>query len=303
MSDFDLRRLDVNLVVALQALLEEESVSGAARRLAVSQPAASRSLQKLRRHFGDQLLVRGRGTSTLTPFAVSLRPNVREAIRGLADVFASASRFEARTSERDFVVSASDFIVAVLGRRVVRRVAVEAPRCAVRFRPMPPPGVRVWAEELTRVDAIIGPRGMEPPGEMIELFDENWCCVIDADFAAGRSDWSATALGELDWVAAELQPGVLPGIEQLRARGIDARLAATTFSFSAVPFVVRGTRLAGLVHRRLADELAAAAGVSVLPIPGAMAGTKMFAFYDLARAHDPATTWFLDVVAEEARGL
>lgn len=303
MSDFDLRRLDVNLVVALQALLEEESVSGAARRLAVSQPAASRSLQKLRRHFGDQLLVRERGGSALTPFAVSLRPSVREVIRGLADVFASASRFEASTSERDFVVSASDFIVAVLGRRLVRRVAVEAPGCSVRFRPMPLPGVRVWAEELTRVDVIIGPRGMEPPGETVELFDETWCCVVDPELAAERDDWSTEALGELDWVAAELHPGVLPGIEQLRSRGINARLAATTFSFSAVPFVVRGTRLVGLLHRRLADELAPAAGVSVLPIPGAMSGTKMFAFYDSTRAHDPATEWFLDVVAQEAREL
>lgn len=300
-ADFDLRRLDVNLIVALQALLEEQNVSAAARRLGVSQPAASRSLQKLRRHFGDQLLVHGRGRSTPTPFAVALRPNVRDVVHGLSRVFASAGQFEPLTSERDFVVCATDYPIAVLGPRIIGRLAAEAPRCSVRFRPVPDRGRDTFAEHLTQVEAIVVPHGMDPPGESVDLFDDEWCCVLDAEHARTRDVWDVERLDALRWVATELHPGVVPGLDRLRARGLRARLAATTGTFTAVPYAVSGTDLAGIVQRRLADRLAETAGVTAIPLPGATAALNIVAFYDAARAQDPATRWFLDLLGEESR--
>lgn len=303
MASFDLRRLDVNLIVALQALLEEENVSAAARRLGVSQPAASRSLQKLRRHFGDPLLVRERGSLAMTPFAASLRPAVRQAVDVLSAVFASTGDFHAPTAERDFTVCASDYLIAVLGPRIIQQLAQSAPRCAVRFRALPPPAARSFAETLPNVDAIIVPHGMEPPGERLDLFTDMWCCVLDPAVARERAAWTPEALDSLEWVATELHPGVLPGVEHLRTRGLAVRLAATTTLFSAVPFAVRGTRRVGLVQRRLAEQIADAAGVTVVALPEPYPPLNLVAFYDPIRSRDPATRWFLDLLAREARTL
>ena len=120
----NLASLDLNLLVSLDALLQERSVTRAAARMGLSQPALSASLARLRRHFGDELLSRAGNEYRLTPLAVQLRDLARLALTGVERVFTAQTEFDPASSTREFSLLVSDYVVAVLGRldrRAARR--------------------------------------------------------------------------------------------------------------------------------------------------------------------------------------
>src|SRR4029453_12375404 len=114
-SEIKIANLDLNLLVSLDALLQERSVSRAATRLGLSQPALSASLSRLRRHFGDDLLARVGNRYELTPLAAQLVDVPSSAMAGVLRVFTSAEQFDARTASREFTVLMSDYATTVLG--------------------------------------------------------------------------------------------------------------------------------------------------------------------------------------------
>src|SRR3954452_15208537 len=111
----NLASLDLNLLVSLDALLQERSVTRAAARIGLSQPALSASLARLRRHFGDELLTRAGNEYRLTPLAVQLRDLARPALTGVERVFTAQTEFDPARSNREFHLLVSDYGVAVLG--------------------------------------------------------------------------------------------------------------------------------------------------------------------------------------------
>jgi DNA-binding transcriptional LysR family regulator len=109
-----MKRLDLNLLPQLQALLELRNVSRAAERLQLSQPATSAALARLRRHFGDDLLVRVGRAYELTPFAQALLPLVEEAMQHVQRATRIRSGFDPASSERTFVIAASDYAATLM---------------------------------------------------------------------------------------------------------------------------------------------------------------------------------------------
>lgn len=294
-STFDLRRLDLNLVVALSALLEERNVSAAARRLSVSQPAASQSLAKLRRHFDDDLLVRVDGRYELSALGSTLAPLVRTAIEDLTVLLGSTRAFDPTETAREFRVVMSDHAMLLFGGALVAAFHDRAPRGTLRFEQLPLPH-RI-KDSLRQVDALLMPRSIEPPGDAVPLFRDAWCLVVDASRADLARTWTHEEALARPWVAAEIH-GIVPGHEFLRRAGLEFRAAVTVPTFSAVPHVVAGTSLVGLVQRRLADRLAASTGTAVVGSPWPMPAFQVVAFHDRQRAQDPAVRWFLDLLAE-----
>ena len=109
-----MKNLDLNLLPHLQVLLELRNISRAAERLQLSQPATSAAMARLRRHFDDELLVRNGRTYDLTPFAQSLVPLVDEAMLHIQRATRVRSGFDPATSEREFVIAASDYAAALI---------------------------------------------------------------------------------------------------------------------------------------------------------------------------------------------
>jgi DNA-binding transcriptional LysR family regulator len=294
-STFDLRRLDLNLVVALSALLEERNISAAARRLSVTQPAASQSLAKLRRHFDDDLLVRVDGRYELTALGATLDPLVRTAIADLSVVLGSTRAFDPAETGREFRVSMSDHVLVLFGGALAGAFAARAPRAGLRFEPLPLPGR--LRDSLLQVDALLTPRSIEPPGETVPLFRDEWCLVVDRDRADLARTWTPEEALAQPWVTTEIH-GIVPGHEFLRRSGIEFELAVTVPTFSTVPYVVAGTPFVGLVQRRLAEHLADVTGTTVVAAPWPMPAIHLVAFHDRQRALDPAVRWFLDLLVE-----
>jgi DNA-binding transcriptional LysR family regulator len=136
-----LANLDLNLLVPLDALLRERSVTRAAASLGLSQPSLSSSLARLRRHFNDELLVRVGNSYELTPMAVQLRRRTEAALVSVERAFATESVFTPATSQREYRIVASDYPMAVLGGPVGRLLAERAPGireregCPMMLRP------------------------------------------------------------------------------------------------------------------------------------------------------------------------
>ncbi|MER8185853.1 LysR family transcriptional regulator [Kitasatospora sp. NPDC094015] len=126
-------QLDLNLLAALDALLEEGSVTGAAARLHVTAPAMSRSLGRIRRTTGDQILVRTGRTMTPTPYAIAVRAQVHELLQQVQGVLAPSRRLDLATLERTFTLRWHDSLVATSGPALLAAVRDQAPGVRLRF--------------------------------------------------------------------------------------------------------------------------------------------------------------------------
>ncbi|HKQ67741.1 MAG TPA: LysR family transcriptional regulator, partial [Polyangiaceae bacterium] len=128
--------IDANLLAALEALLREKSVTRAAKRLGVGQPALSHSLSRLRDHFKDDLLILKGRNYLLTPRAEKLVDVVANATRALADVFEEQPTFDAATSSSRFVVACSDLFGLLIIPELLRTLRREAEHVEVEVRAM-----------------------------------------------------------------------------------------------------------------------------------------------------------------------
>lgn len=166
----DLRSVDLNLLVDLDALLSMRSVTEAARRLNLSQSAMSGSLSRLRRLFDDPLMVRNGRVLVLTPRAEALIPPVKEILHQIDGVFAESDDFDPRTTTRSFSISASDYATAVVLAPLLRGLADDAPNVTVNVLPRSPDVPAVL--RLDSADLVIEPREMmgDSPLPGVSLF-------------------------------------------------------------------------------------------------------------------------------------
>ena len=161
----ELPSIDLNLLVALHALLQERNVTRAGESIGLSQPAMSAALGRLRRHFGDDLLVRDGQRYVLTPLAASLLDQTDVALRYVESTFAARPVFTAATSEREFTVVMSDYAVSVLGGPLLTLLEQQAPRVRLRIRPTDRPTVDEASSSLRGTDLMVLPRRfhLRPP--------------------------------------------------------------------------------------------------------------------------------------------
>ena len=186
-----LANLDLNLLVALRELLRERSVTRAAERLGVTQPAASAALSRLRRHFGDELLVRDRGEYTLTALGAQLAEQADAVCSAAQRLFAASADFDPATSEREFTLVMADYTIVVMGEALSQVIARAAPRVRLHIRLVRESLSAEYAEGIRFIDGMVAPptHGFAlPDTRSAELFRDRWVCLVDAHAgAAGRA--------------------------------------------------------------------------------------------------------------------
>ena len=177
----NLRSVDLNLLVVLDALLNERNVSRAGERIGLSQPAMSAALARLREIFGDPLLVRVGRELALTHNAEELIVPLREALDRIEITLRQKARFDPRVDLRTFSISASDYAVFVLLAPFVRAVASEAPNVTIHLLPRSRDATRVL--QANQADLVIEPSELIGKSEFPSspLMSDRWLCAIDAD--------------------------------------------------------------------------------------------------------------------------
>jgi DNA-binding transcriptional LysR family regulator len=297
---------DLNLLVALVALLEERHLTRAGEKTNMSQPAMSAALGRLRRHFRDELLVRDGREYQLTPLAKKLLPDVRDALRQMERTLDARPEFDPAASTRTFSLAMSDYVVAVLVDPLLRRAHEVAPGVALTISPIPS-DLHENDRGLLRHDLIIGPAGFGFPGESKELFRDRWVCIVDpANPRLVRGELTLDGVAELPLAIATFgqPPGFLSAPERiLAALGVPRHVQVTTAGWLPVPFVVAGTDLAAIIPERLARRVAATAGVTVCAPAFGNAELIEAAWWHPTRTSDPALRWLRCIVAEVARKI
>lgn len=306
-----LANLDLNLLVALRELIRERNVTRASERLGVTQPAASAALSRLRRHFDDELLVRGKGGYILTPLATQLAEQVETVCTAAERLFATSTHFDATSSRREFSLLMADYTIAVMGARLSRLVYAEAPQASLHVRLVRESLALEYAETIQLIDGMVSPplsRYELPNIRSVELFRDRWVCVVASENPAVRGDClHLDDLARLPWVAPYHQSqghgSAAPITRQLTLLGIRPRVAVRVESYLAVPYFVVGTDRVALMQERLARKYAERLGLRVLECPGGPEPIIEALWWHEQYENDTAHAWLRDIVVRAARHL
>jgi DNA-binding transcriptional LysR family regulator len=291
----NLRNVDLNLLVALDVLLAERNVSRAGQRLGLSQPATSACLARLRKMFGDPLLVRVGRELTPTAEAERLIQPVREILTLIEQTIEHRPGFDPSTDERTFSISASDYATLVLLGSFVQAMAAEAPGVTIHVLPRSRDARRTLNTD--EADLVIEPRELLGDTEFPSrpLFSDHWLCAVDASNpAVSQPEITLNEYLRLPHFVYGIGPERQFNLADryLAEIGIQRRIEFTVESFLLVPFLIRGTPLASLVLERAARQLTAAAtGIRFLRPPLPLPDIHEAMYWHPRHTTDPAHRW------------
>lgn len=296
----NLAHIDLNLLVALDALLEERNVTRAGERIGLSQPAMSGTLGRLRCVFKDELLVRVGRRLELTPLAQELAQPVRGALELIEQTIEYRRPFNPASEERRFTIMASDYSTFLLSAPLVARLTAEAPSVSVHFMELDADaaeGLRSGAVDFVIVTAEAEMR-LNYPGRL--LFRDRWVCAVAADHPDVGTRLTRKQFLSLPYVTFALAKQGLRSDADVALAKLGTRQPAMVRieGFLVVPFMLAGTRLVTLIQRRLAERVAQAANIKILPPPFPIPDLHESIFWNPRNTASPPHLWLRSLLLE-----
>jgi LysR family transcriptional regulator, nod-box dependent transcriptional activator len=296
------QRLDLNLLVALRALLAERNVTRAAQSMHVTQSAMSGILARLREYFGDPLISQIGRRMELTPLAESLVGPINELLLRIDATLGIRPGFDPATTRRRFTIVASDYVVSVLLVDVLRRLNKEAPGLTIELR-QPSKEAASWLE-AGEIDFLIAPEPFAS-GEQaaINLFDDGYCAVVDRDHPE---------VGDSITLAQYLQLGHVvfehfgkPFFEAWfdRTHGEVRQVEVVCHTFGLLPDVVAGTRRIATLHARAAAHVEDRYPVRCVRLDFSVPRLVEVLQWHKLRDLDPGGQWLRQVIIDQAKTL
>jgi len=287
-----LNRLDLNLLIALDALLAERSITRAAERLNLTPSALSSALSRLREYFDDELLVQVGRKMEPTPRAESLLDAVRDVLVRIDSTIAIQPEFDPATSDRTFRIFLSDYTQLVLAPHVLALAAEQG--CTARFEFLPQVTKPERSLERGEADMLIIPRGFMSPTHPEEvLYEEDFVCVISKGSKLAESELTFDRYITAGHVVMRPPGSIGESFESwfLQRYGISRNIAVTTYSFAALPALVAGTEYVTTVHARLAELLVQAWPLEIRKSPLDIEKMQQAAHWHKYRTQDPGLIW------------
>jgi DNA-binding transcriptional LysR family regulator len=304
----NLSRLDLNLLVAFDALLTERSVTRAAARIGLGQSAMSHNLGRLRALFGDELLTRGPDGMRPTPRALALLDPVRVTLAQIQAAVLQREAFDPATAERTFRVGLADSIEVAIVPSLMAQLRREAPRVALRLRPL---------NRLTILDALdIGALdlgiGVFGHGQVHHkrrpLYTDRFLCLFNPALLGFEQPISLQNYLSVPHVLTSLGDDAHGAVDEALAKlKLKRTVALVTPGFLAVPFVVARAPLITTMPLRLARYFAEAFQLATSPAPVELPSLAVSLLWHASFDHDPGHIWLRQtiaaVAAEVAHGL
>jgi DNA-binding transcriptional LysR family regulator len=294
----NLSSIDLNLLVALDALLSERHVGRAARKIGLSQPAASHALKRLRDLLGDPLLVRVGSRMELTPRATGLRQSVAEALQRVQTLLVG-DLFEPGRSSRSFSVMMQDHLAHLVVPELVKRVHAEAPGIRLNVLPWQSP-TSMKLKRFQSIDLLISCTVVELAGFQREtLFTDTEVTVVR------KGHRSASRMKDVETFLKARHVAVVgrgltedPVDSWLREEGVARRIVLRVPSYVQALHAVALADLVALVPKRLAESFARPLALAMLRPPIDPGEYQEYLFHPRRAAHDPASIWLRELVLE-----
>jgi len=268
----DIARLDFNLLVTLEALLAERSVSRAARRLQLSQPALSAQLARLRAMFGDQLFIPSHRGMTPTPLALQLEAPLADALARLRTVVASARAFDPARDAFTVRFAASDYVQEALLLDFIVALRRSAPGVRVALHTIAPARLAAQMERGDVDLAALTPENIAPSLHARPLFDEEYRLIARKGHPALRRPLDVRRYSELEHVVFSPRGGGFSTAvdDLLEGMGLARRVAVSASTFLGAADLVERSDLVALVPARLLGGRTRRLRVLAppLPVPG-----------------------------------
>lgn len=303
MAHADIRAINLNLLAAFDALMQERNVTRAAGAMGVTQSAMSNSLAQLRLLFEDPLFRRTPRGIDPTPRALELSEPIRRGL-GFLDRALTKRSFEPRTESRTFVIATSDYVEFVLLPPLLGRLNREAPGVRLEVRPW---GLHQVPPTLARgeADLMIGFYN-EVPAHHAQalLFDETYVCIARKGHPGlGRKPSLEAWLAQKHVLVS--QQGNSPGTvdRALAARNLQRTVGARVSHFLLVPTLIAKTDMVAAVNARVATVLADSLGLRVFAPPIALPKGRIGQVWHEQMTHDPGHRWFRELIATECKRL
>ena len=299
-------KIDLHLIRVLHTVLTERSVSRAAVRLGMHQPAVSAALKRLRDLAGDPLLVRSGASMMPTDAALRMVEPAALILRSAEALFSDARGFDPRTATRTFRVAASDYLDPLFLPQLVARIKAQAPLCPIEILPLSADAHYHAHLAQGDVDVVIG-NWPQPPDDlhMGRLFGDEVVCLVNQDHPAVRRGWT-----EADWLAAEhiaptpTHPGARGVIvAHLDSLGLSRNITARCAHFSAIPHIVASSLLVLTTGRQFCERFTAQLPLAILPSPVAFPRLMYYQLWHARTHHSAAAIWLRDTVKSVAASL
>jgi DNA-binding transcriptional LysR family regulator len=303
-----LNKFDLNLLIALDALLQEKNVTRAAERVFVSQPAMSAALQKLRDYFSDPLLIRVGRDMGLTPRGLSLVGPVRDALLHVQATLGTQPSFDPATVERTFSVTVRDHILPRLMPGVLRRLLTEAPKvqCVIE---------ELSQSSLARLEygdsdlavvvdnpQIFGLKSFPEWLRIVDLISVSWVCVVCKDHPYIQDELTEELYQSMPHVMG-LPLGTSNSTQELirRVSKVPLNVRVTSHSVFELPFMVPGTQLIATVPRSVATRLSPLLPIRVFPPPHDIPDSREILIWHMRNEADPGHAWLRNLFIDASR--
>lgn len=294
------RNLDLNLLVALEALLDERSVTRAADRMHLSQAAMSNALARLRVFFEDDLLTRVGRQMVMTNRARVIHDEVRDVLRRIDTRVLVTQEFRPEKQQRVISIMTSDVATTVFLAPVSRKIARLAPGITLNIRPIThPPHIYL---EQGRMDFLLIPRQYTSPAHpMQELYREKFACLVCSRSAIAQRELTAEAYLAADHVTLEIGPYAKTSVDRgliEQTHGL-LRSAVMVNSFAAVPWMVTGTERIGTLPEFLAQKAADTLPLTIKPLPFDVPDNRLVLQWGKFADEDACLQWVRQVICDD----
>jgi DNA-binding transcriptional LysR family regulator len=298
------RRLDLNLLVALDSILSEKSVTRAAAKLNITQPAMSGALARLREYFEDPLLVQVGRQMELTALAQSLAGQIHDVIMRIDSAIATEPIFDSARSKRHFAITASDYVLRIFLQDLLARLQREAPNISFEFHQS---SSRVQEElESGEVDFVIGPKIdvlSDHPHEV--LFEDTYTVIAWADSKVIGDTLGFDEYLALRHVVFGNRRQGTPWLERwfVQRYGDVRHIDVSVPGFSLLPYLVVGTDRIATMQTRLAKQFQQILPLKLIHPPMELPRLVEVLQWNMHRDPDPASRWLRTLLTEQATTL
>jgi DNA-binding transcriptional LysR family regulator len=287
---------DLNLLIALDALLAEGSVAGAARLLGLSSPAVSRSLARLRKAICDPLLVRAGNRLVPTPRAEQLREPVRILVQQSLSLLTPQGDLKPQLLGRTFTIRANEGFIGAFGAAIIAKARAEAPDAVLRFVPEGHEDVESLRNGTVDLDiGVIETTG--PEVVVLHLFDDEFVGVVRAGHPLAKGRLTPRRYVEYAHVSVSRRGKLRGPIDEALTRiGLTRTIALTVPTPYAAINIVASTDLIAAIPRRTAEYPGIDTGIHIFKLPVETPAVSISAAWHPRFSSDAGHQWLRELV-------